>query len=198
MVHGLARRPQAFDALRWLLEAGYAGERQVVSTERCASAGVVLDLGCGTGALAGLFAPERYVGIDTDGAYLDRAARKHARHRFLRMDGSRLAFRSGVFDVVLIGGVIHHLDDPIAAAFLAEARRVLRPATGRLVLWEDVPTRSPWNVIGRLVHRLDEGDHIRPAQRYVDLVRTRFSAVRAYPMRSGVCDYVVVVGGDAP
>jgi len=196
MVHALARRPRVFDGLRWLLEAGFVGERQVLHQERCYDADAVLDLGCGTGALAGLFAPACYVGVDTDTSYLLHAAHKHPAHRFVRMDGRSLAFVRGAFDVVIIGGVIHHLDDADAAAFLAEARHVLRLATGRLVLWEDVPTRSPWNVIGRLVQRLDEGDHIRPAERYLDFVHRVFPVVRSYAMRSGVCDYIVVVAGD--
>jgi ubiquinone/menaquinone biosynthesis C-methylase UbiE len=196
MIHALARRPRAFDALRFVLEAGFVGERRVLQEERCAAAATVLDLGCGTGALAGSFAARGYVGVDMELPYLWRAADKHPAHRFLSMDGRALALRSMTFDVVVIGGVIHHLADRDAAAFLAEARRVLRP-TGQLVLWEDVPTRSPWNIVGRLVQRLDEGDHIRPAEHYLDLVRKVFPAVRGYGMRSGVCDYVVVVARNA-
>lgn len=193
-VHALARRAVVFDALRWVLEAGFVGERRVLRDEQCGTAARVLDLGCGTGALAGEFAARRYLGVDADASYLRRAATRHPGRRFVAMDGCRLALRAGVVDVVVIGGVIHHLGDADAAAFLAEARRVLRP-DGRLVLWEDVPTRSAWNVVGRLVQRLDEGDHIRPEQHYLDLVQQVFPGARTYGMRSGVCDYVVVVAG---
>jgi SAM-dependent methyltransferase len=195
LVHALARRPRVFDALRFLLEAGFAGERRVLHAERCAAAAAVLDLGCGTGALAGMFDAHRYVGVDMSVPYLARARDKHRHHRFVAMDGCGLAFRSHAFDIVVVGGVIHHLGDTEAARFLGEARRVLRPR-GRLVLWEDVPTRSAWNVVGRLVQRLDEGDHIRPAEHYLDLVGRVFPGARGYAMRSGVCDYVVVVAGD--
>jgi SAM-dependent methyltransferase len=193
LVGGLARRPRVFDGLRWILEAGFTGELRVLRHERCRDAALTLDLGCGTGALASAFAAGRYVGIDASLTYLARAVRKHPRHRFLAMDGCALAFADGTFDLVVVAGVVHHMDDGDAAAFLGEARRVLRPR-GRLVLWEDVPTRSAWNVVGRLVHHLDEGDHIRPPEHYVNLVRKFFPAVRGYPMRSGVCDYVVIVG----
>lgn len=193
VVDALAARPVVSDAARWLLEAGFAGERAVLSRERCREASRVLDLGCGTGVLAGAFDAARYVGVDPGGRYVARARRKFPRHRFLVMDGTRLAFRSGAFDVVLIGGVIHHLEDADARALLAETRRVLRPDAGRLVAWEDVPARSRLNLVGRLVHRLDAGHRIRRAEAYRDLVRGVFPRVRDYPMRSGVCDYVVMV-----
>ena len=87
LIHALARRPRAFDALRFVLEAGFVGERRVLRKERCAAAATVLDLGCGTGALAGSFAPRGYVGVDMELPYLCRATDKHPAHRFLSMDG---------------------------------------------------------------------------------------------------------------
>src|SRR4029453_11155578 len=154
---------------------------------------IVLDLGCGTGVLAGEFRPDGYVGIDPDPRYVVHARRKHPRHRFAVMDGTRLGFGAATFDTVVISGVLHHLDDETAVAILAETRRVLGPSGGQLVAWEDVPTRSPLNVLGRVVHRLDEGDRIRPQHEYLDLVRAVFPRATDYPMRSGVCDYVVMV-----
>jgi SAM-dependent methyltransferase len=195
VVDALAARPRAFDALRWVLEAGFVGERRVLARERCDEATRLLDLGCGTGALAGSFSPEGYVGVDVNRRYIERARMKHVRHRFLVMDGLRLAFQPAAFDVVVVGGVIHHLADDEAGALLKEARRVLRTETGRLVAWEDVPTRQSWNVVGRLVHYLDAGDAIRPSPQYLELVEAIFPHVRHYPMRSGVCDYVVMVAG---
>ena len=191
-VSRLAARPVVFDALRWILEAGYRGERGVLRRERCAESGRVLDIGCGTGTLAGDFAAHRYLGIDPNGDYVAHARWKHPGHRFAVMDGTRLGVASGAFDTVVISGVLHHLDDALAVAILTEARRVLRPG-GRLVAWEDVPTRSALNLVGRLVHSLDEGDRIRPHDAYLDLVRSVFPSVTAYAMRSGVCDYVVMV-----
>lgn len=195
VVHALARHPRVADALRWLLEAGFRGERRVLREQRCLEAGAVLDLGCGTGVLAGAFAADRYVGIDTDVACLRHAAAGYLRHRFAAMDGRSLAVRGGAFDMVIVGGVIHHLNDMAAAALLGEVRRVLLPGSGRVVLWEDIPTRSRWNVIGRLTHHFDKGGYIREPEHYLELIRGVFPAFRAYPMRSGVCDYLVVVAG---
>jgi SAM-dependent methyltransferase len=192
LVDGAAAQPLLFDALRWVLEAGYRGERGVLEREGVLAARRVLDLGCGTGALAGLFAPDRYQGVDPNPRYIARGRSARPGYRFAVMDGRRLELEASSFDAVVIGGVVHHLPDADALEILREARRVLVPA-GRLVMWEDVPTVSRWNLIGGLVHHLDEGDHIRPTEAYLRLVESVFGRARHYAMSSGVCDYVVLV-----
>lgn len=194
-VHALSEQPRAFDFLRWILMAGYRSHKEVLRREGITEAASVLDLGCGTGALTGFFRPEGYVGVDINPRYIERARTKMGRYRFEVADGRSLPFADGSFDAVLIGGVIHHLDDASARTVLEETRRVLVPGKGVLVMCEAVPTRSRWNVIGRLIVALDEGDFISPAQRYLDMVRKVFGqqSVRHYPISAGVGTGEVIV-----
>jgi SAM-dependent methyltransferase len=149
--------------------------------------------------MARSFRPESYVGVDPNARYIAHARSTKSGYRFEVTDGRSLPFADGSFDAVLIAGVIHHLDDVSARSLLQESRRVLVPGKGLLVMWEDVPTRSRWNWIGHLVHRLDEGDFISPPERYLEIACEVFGqgAVRHYPMSSGVCDYVVIVAHNA-
>lgn len=198
-VHALADEPRAFDLLRWILEAGYRGEKEVLRREGITEAASVLDVGCGTGVMAGSFRPENYVGVDTNARYISRARATKNRYRFEVADGRSLPFADGTFDAVLITGVIHHLDDASALSLLQESRRVLAPESGVLVMSEPVPTRNRWNWIGRLVVRLDEGDFIRPPEHYLEMGCEAFGteAVRHYPIRSGVSDRLVIVAHNA-
>ncbi|MEE2854236.1 MAG: methyltransferase domain-containing protein [Actinomycetota bacterium] len=197
-VHALAVEPRTFDFLRWVLEAGYRSEKEVLRNEGIAEAASVLDIGCGTGALAKTFRPDSYVGIDMNADYIARASATRKGYRFEVADGRTLRFPDGSFDAVLISGVIHHLDNDSARSLLQESRRVLAPETGALVISEPVPTRNRWNWIGRIVVRLDEGDFIRPTERYVEMASEVFgeAAVRHYPISSGVSDRVVIVAHD--
>ena len=192
VVHCLAARPAVFDALRWLLEAGHHTERRVIAGEGIANAIRVLDLGCGTGVFTGSFGQAQYFGIDVNAAYVTHARRKFPRQRFCVMDGANMGFAAGVFDAVLIGGVLHHLPDGVCVSILKETFRVLRSG-GTLLLWEDIPTQIAWNLPGKIVHALDEGRHIRKEADYLALVRPWFTVVRTYRMLCGVCDYTVVV-----
>ncbi len=210
-VESLAAQPILFDLLRWILEAGFRGEKRVLQQEgllECdlryaaphhagANAAAlryrVLDLGCGTGAIAPMFNPSCYLGVDPNPRYIEWAKKVHPGYRFLVMDGRNLTLESESFDAVVIGGVIHHLEDQDAKQILAEAKRVLKRQTGKLVMWEDVPTWRKLNWIGKLIQALDVGEYIRLEQQYLQLVRSTFSNVRHYPMSSGVCDYVAIV-----
>ncbi|WP_158243959.1 class I SAM-dependent methyltransferase [Mycobacterium sp. 4858] len=198
-VHALAVEPRTFDLLRWILEAGYRGEKRVLRREGITEAASVLDLGCGTGVMASSFRPESYVGVDLNPRYISRARATKSRYRFEVADGRSLPFADGSFDAVLISGVIHHLDDATVHGFLQEARRVLVPGRGVLLMSEPVPTRHRWNWIGRLVVRLDEGDFIRPSERYLEMACEVFGqgAVRHYATSSGVSDRIVIVAHNA-
>jgi ubiquinone/menaquinone biosynthesis C-methylase UbiE len=193
LIDAIAANPIISDVCRWLLEAGFKGEKSVLQKELPAIYERILDMGCGTGMMTSLFSPVNYSGIDPNQKHISWARKKHPHYRFMVMDGRNTGFQSDAFDVILIGGVIHHLNNADGNAILKEACRVLKPR-GKLIIWEDIPALNDANIIGRLIHRLDDGDHIRSAAQYIDIVKTYFSITKEYTMTSGVCDYIVITG----
>lgn len=191
LIDAMAENPALFIFLRRILENDFQGEKQVLKRELGGAGGKVLDIGCGTGELSILFPPDRYVGIDISPAYIE-FARKHYPAEFHVMDATALNFADGTFDSAVIVGVLHHLDDDSSRALLSEAGRVLA-SNGRLVLLEDVVLAKGTHPIGRLIHILDKGDHIRSSAEYKRLLPNSLTIQKEYHMRSGVCDYVVLV-----
>jgi SAM-dependent methyltransferase len=188
LVESLARRPAISNCVRGLLEGGFRRHRALLQRKFPVPPRLTLDVGCGGGVHAGWFPPESYLGVDIDPAFVGDAARAHPRHRFLEMDARRLAFDSASFDAAILSGVIHHLSDADARLALAEVRRVLRP-DGRFLIWEDIPTRAAWNLVGRAVHRLDLGNAIRTAEQYRELLAGPFDVLESETFRSGFMDY---------
>jgi SAM-dependent methyltransferase len=190
----MSAAPRLWNALRWVAEAGFHGEREVIARELRpwhGDARRFLDLGCGTGEFAGEFPAGRYVGIDPSRGYL-RFAAGHRPGSFLASSGESLPFADGSFDAALVLGVIHHLPDTVARGATAELARVLRPGATALVM-EDIAPPAGENPAGQLMHAIDRGGHIRSEAEYRQIFGPAFAVERAYTMRSGICDYAVYV-----
>lgn len=97
----------------------------------------ILDLGCGTGWLAGIlgrFGPT--TGVDLSPGAIGRAMERHPDVRFLCGDLFTLSLPPEGFDVVVSVQVIEHVEDP--ARFVNLAADLLRPG-GHLLLITDNP-----------------------------------------------------------
>ena len=165
-----ARTRAAFDAQAATYDAGMEGEHarrlypHVLGEVRATVAGLaaprLLDLGCGTGALA-----ERVLGV-APGAHLTcvdlsprmaeaARARLAGRAEVLLGDAERLPFHDAGFNAAWCNDSFHHYPDPERAAF--QAWRVLAPG-GALVrgdAWQPAPARA---VMKAWLPRSREGD----------------------------------------
>ncbi len=102
----------------------------------------VLDIGCGTGAHAAIFAARfgcALAGLDASRAMLREARAKLPDAELREGVAEQLPFADGSFDAALMMLVVHHLDRPRA---FAEARRVLVPE-GTLVITTSNPDAFP-------------------------------------------------------
>ena len=190
----VSRVPELWNVLRWIAEAGYRSHYVAIDRAlRPFRPGTprFIDLGCGTGQFARQFPPDRYVGIDPTWPYVEYAAR-HRKGSFTVMDGSRLGLADREFDGGLVLGVFHHLPDTVVTASMSELDRVLKPGATLLVI-EDIPPPSLWNIPGHVMHWLDRGDYIRTDGDYRALFAPHFAVRSSYTMRSGICDYQVYV-----
>lgn len=139
----------------------------------------VLDLGCGSAAiLAKLPAGVRYHGLDTNPLHIDAARRAYgSRGVFEVGDAARLGALAGAkFDIVLMVGLLHHLDDDEADAALAGAVEALSP-NGRLFAidpaWE--PGQHPF---ARFLISCDSGRSVRDRRGYKALAMPHFARVQ--------------------
>ena len=191
LTHQLADVPFLFHWLRKIPEANYrATKTRLAALRDRIRPESVLDLGCGTGEFAALFAPEGYLGIDVHPGYTRFAARIHPRHRFVCADALRWPGEGRLFDLALTNGVLHHHDEATAHALLQAALRLTRPG-GWLVVIED--TRLPGRPAAALVHALDEGDFVRTPDAWLELVGGCAPIEYAETYVSGVCPYQLMV-----
>ena len=155
-----SRSRAAFDAQAPTYDIGREGEHarrlypDVLAEVRRAVAGRpaprLLDLGCGTGALAALVL-EGVPGARLSCVDLSPKMAEVARERLgdradvLLCDAERLPFRDGSFDAAWCNDSFHHYPDPERAAF--QAWRVLAPG-GTFIIgdaWQPAPARAIMN-----------------------------------------------------
>ena len=120
-----------------------------------AEGGSVLDLGCGTGELAGSARAAgiagEWTGVDLRPEAVTQAAAAHPWARFQVASGDALPFEEAAFDVVVASTLFSSLPTPALEHDVAEeTMRVLRP--GGWVIWYDLRYDSPRNPA---VHGLD-------------------------------------------
>jgi len=193
LVDRMAEQPLLFHYLRKLPEFNYRATKariRRILAQRAPRR--VLDLGCGTGEFADLFAPEGYLGLDVHPGYVALARRLRPGHRFECHDGTTWEGDGEPFDLTLINGVLHHLDDATARALLGSALRHTRRG-GSLVVIEDAEVEGGGPLAG-LVHALDHGHFIRSPETWTRLVGEFLRIDESETYRSGICPYHLMVG----
>jgi SAM-dependent methyltransferase len=176
--HRVLENPAVFEhVMRWL-----GGPREckrfVEELVRPEWGARVLDAGCGTGTLLDALPPHvRYVGFDTNGAYIERARRKYGeRGTFVctRAGDDRYGI-GGSFDVVVARGLLHHVEDAEADRFLENASRLLRP--GGVFVSIDPTLHKGQSMVARLLVSLDRGRCVRTPEAYRRLLDRHFKQV---------------------
>lgn len=110
----------------------------------------VLDLGCGTGALAGIVLDEipscTLVGVDLSANMVELATERFGRRAEAVVgDAEHLPFHDNSFDVAYCNDSFHHYPDPVLATF--RVWRALRPGGTFVVgdVWQPSPARAVMN-----------------------------------------------------
>lgn len=120
----------------------------------------ILDVGCGTGMLAGEIQPECYLGIEIDQVSLDYAINQFPSHSFQES----LPNETEKFDTVISLAVIEHVKNP--EEFLADLSKRLKPnADARIVITTPHPSMDWIHDLGATIglfsqHANDEHEEL--------------------------------------
>jgi len=191
-VEKVSDNPVLFIFFRSILENDFKAIRAQIKGEFVLGKGRrTLDVGCGPGAFSDLFAGDDYFGADLNRRYIDWA-QTHRKGTFIACDARSVPLPDGRFDQALIFGLLHHLDDEVTRGVLLETRRLLVPG-GRALVIEDIPAVSKLNLIGHLIHHIENGEHIRSPSEYRRLFEEFGRIENEEILRSGICDYYKAV-----
>ena len=193
VVNKLAENPEIFIILRKLIESNFTGEKNVLKNElsNINADSRILDLGCGTGEFSVFFQGFDYTGIDIESNYIDYA-KKNYDGQFELMDASHMLFEDNTFDIIVVFGVFHHINNEICLQIFDEMNRVLKK-NGRIIIMEDVDVESKLDILGNILRKYDKGNYIRKKNEYLQLFKQKFKISNNYRIRSGLVTYEVII-----
>jgi SAM-dependent methyltransferase len=137
----------------------YLEKRTRFVLEHCPPPARVLDVGCGTGALANRLSGSGYevVGLDPSRGMLEVMKARAPRIEAVLGSATEIPFADGEFDVSLSVATIPPIADPDRVRrALAEMARVVKP-DGRVLVWDHNPRNPYWPHLMRRVPQ-DRGD----------------------------------------
>lgn len=177
-VRAILSNPLIYSALQSLTGA-HQGRKTFVGDFVKPAAGMsILDIGCGPAEILDYLPVVDYWGFDISEEYISHAAKKFgARGRFSsKLLGIEDLSSMPKFDIVLAAGVLHHMDDGVALAFLQLAYEALKPG-GRLVTIDACWAEGQHPIAKFLIAR-DRGQNVRTEAGYKELVGSVFGNVK--------------------
>jgi len=151
----------------------------------------IIDLGCGTGTLAKLFNQKKYLGLDIDKGAILRAREKFPGYRFQSGDAVTVKIKNR-FDIVLVVGVLHNLRGNEVKKTARKINSLLKK-NGQVLIIEATQPVSLFNILGKVLRKLDKGSFVRSVGGYAKLLTTGLTLKKQYYQKGGLLDYAVFV-----
>jgi len=174
------RFPSLYLLTQGILGAKHARKKCIEEYARVEPGMRVLDIGCGPGYVVRYLPKVRYFGFDISAQYIKYAKQKYGTQGtfFAQRFDANMAAKLGPFDIILMAGLLHHLNDVEAVDLLDLSRRAIS-STGRLITLDPCYYAHQSSVAKFLMSR-DRGESIRESTEYVTLASKIFGSVEMH------------------
>jgi SAM-dependent methyltransferase len=137
----------------------------------------VIDIGCGPGHISTIFEKIDYMGFDTNKAYINYANNRFNEYGkfYCEEFNDNLVENINKVDLIMLNGLLHHLDDKYAIELLKTASKALKE-DGILVTLDGVYHKNQSKFAKYLLDN-DRGKHVRTEEKYRLLMDTAFSTL---------------------
>jgi len=173
--------PEIYLVIQGMLGAKRARQRCVKEYVYPIAAGQrILDVGCGPGYVIEYFPQSYYIGFDTNRKYIEYANRKYSQKGcFFCQELNDTTIKDlKPFDLIMMNGLVHHLNDIQAIELFQRAKRILKPG-GKVVTLDGCYVKGQSGIAKKLLD-CDRGKYVREEKAYVALVSRAFNSITTY------------------
>lgn len=177
-IRSILSHPTVYTGFQYLMGAHQGWIRIVQNYIRVKPGDAILDLGCGPSDVLDYLPAVEYWGFDVSLEYIERAEKKFGIRGHFKckiFDESDLPLLPK-FDVVLLSGVLHHLNDEEAKQLVALALQALKIG-GRLVTVDPCLVVHQ-NPLARYLIEHDRGQNVRDEAGYRALAEDVFQNLK--------------------
>ena len=181
MIDRILRHPDVYRA--WQAPLVSQKLAPFLANSSIGSADRVIDVGCGPGTNAAIFAPTGYVGVDLSAEYIASARERYPHHQFEVWDITKPGPDLGTFDLALINSVFHHLSDDETSTVLRALPKFLRAGAPIHIIDLVLPADLS---LARMLAKLDRGEYPRPLEDWRALLGDLLEVKTFEPFRIGL------------
>ena len=143
---------------------------------------VVLDCGCGPAQYRNLIKCSKYVGIDFNEKYIEKAIKKYPNDYFYLSDISTFGFdKSEKFSDIFLIGLLHHLNDDNSTKLINNLAKQL-DSNGKIVSIDplyDYEKKDTYSRLANYFASKDRGNFVRTENEYKKLIDDKFLKVES-------------------
>jgi SAM-dependent methyltransferase len=178
-ISSVLSHPALYLLYQWLVGGIGARRKCVLQYVRPARQLIVLDIGCGPGYTLPWFPEAQYYGFDVSPRYIRYAQNRYGAqgHFYCQSFEDETLEWLPPADVVLLMGLVHHLDDNETVQLLQRVKRAMK-ADGRMFTLDGCYRQGQSRIARRLLD-MDRGRFIRDEAAYVALAARVFPTVCA-------------------
>ena len=151
----------------------------------------VLDYGCGVGFFCKIFNKKRYLGLEINRKFLQRAKKINKGYKFLELKNKKVTKFKNKINAVFINNVLHHMSDNQINLALQFLKKNSKKNTKLLIIEPLIPKK--FFSLEFFLNALDIGNFMRRKEDYIKVLK-RIKILKIIQARFGYNDHVVILG----
>jgi SAM-dependent methyltransferase len=152
----------------------------------------VLDYGCGVGFFCKIFNKKRYLGLEINRKFLQRAKKINKGYKFLELKDKKVTKFKNKINAVFINNVLHHMSDNQINLALQFLKKNSKKNTKLLIIEPLLPKKI--FSLQFFLKALDIGNFIRDKKNYLRVIKKYVDIDSVFLKKIGISSVIVFFG----